>query len=76
LQDVRAAVSEVQLAGVTVRMVTGDNKITAAAIAKECGILFAGSLVLEGPDFRCLSPRQLDELLPILAGTCDEGAPL
>jgi len=26
-------------AGVRVRMVTGDNKITAIAIAKECGII-------------------------------------
>jgi Ca2+ transporting ATPase len=34
-------------------MVTGDNKITARAIAKECGILIdeKTSLVLEGPDF-------------------------
>lgn len=35
-------------------MVTGDMKITARAIAKECGIIKAGdeeSLVLEGVEF-------------------------
>jgi len=33
------AVKACQNAGITVRMVTGDNKITAIAIAKECKIL-------------------------------------
>jgi P-type Ca2+ transporter type 2B len=40
-----------------VRMVTGDNKITAMAIAKECGILtddqtkLSPDCVMEGPEF-------------------------
>jgi len=39
-----------------VRMVTGDNKITAMAIAKECNIINAGTnidndSVMEGPEF-------------------------
>ena len=51
-----------KVAGVTVRMVTGDNKETAIAIAKEAGILekgwtpegdeFAHYTVMEGKDFR------------------------
>ena len=47
-------------AGVTVRMVTGDNAITAEAIAREAGILVDGDggLVLEGPDFRKMSDAE------------------
>lgn len=37
--EVPEAVLTCAQAGVRVRMVTGDNKITAIAIAKECGII-------------------------------------
>jgi P-type Ca2+ transporter type 2C len=37
--DVKDAVKTAQGAGVMVRMVTGDNIITARAIAQQCGIL-------------------------------------
>ena len=47
-------------------MVTGDNKITATAISRECGILRDGGLVMEGPVFRGLTPSQLDAVLPRL----------
>ncbi|KND88147.1 Calcium-transporting ATPase 2 [Tolypocladium ophioglossoides CBS 100239] len=55
-----------QKAGVVVRMVTGDNKITAQAIAKECGILQSNSIIMEGPDFRNLSKLQQEEIIPRL----------
>ncbi|PFH55883.1 hypothetical protein XA68_17466 [Ophiocordyceps unilateralis] len=55
-----------QQAGVVVRMVTGDNKLTAQAIAKECGILQPNSVVMEGPEFRNLSKLQQEELIPTL----------
>jgi len=38
-KEVPDAVKQCQAAGITVRMVTGDNKITAMAIAKECEII-------------------------------------
>ncbi|KAH8637920.1 Calcium-transporting ATPase 2 [Alternaria alternata] len=60
------AVRKAQKAGVTVRMVTGDNMQTARAIATECLIYTEGGLVMEGPDFRRLSTEQLDEMLPRL----------
>ncbi|KAG6008727.1 hypothetical protein E4U21_003922 [Claviceps maximensis] len=55
-----------QKAGVVVRMVTGDNKLTAQAIAKECGILQSDSVVMEGPHFRNLSKREQERIIPKL----------
>ena len=54
------AVKLLRGAGVTVRMVTGDNALTARAIAKEAGILMDSDdgLVLEGPDFRKMSQKE------------------
>jgi Ca2+-transporting ATPase len=60
------AVRKAQKAGVTVRMVTGDNMQTAWAIATECLIYSEGGLVMEGPDFRRLSDEELDNVLPRL----------
>ncbi|KAK2603526.1 plasma membrane calcium [Conoideocrella luteorostrata] len=60
------AVKLCQKAGVTVRMVTGDNKLTAQAIAKECGILQSDSIIMEGPDFRNLSKREQEKIIPKL----------
>ncbi|KAI0396608.1 putative calcium P-type ATPase [Xylariaceae sp. FL0594] len=60
------AVKECQRAGVVVRMVTGDNKLTAQAIAHDCGILEADSVVMEGPEFRNLSKAQQNEIIPRL----------
>ncbi|MFH4975555.1 hypothetical protein AB6A40_002264 [Gnathostoma spinigerum] len=51
--EVPAAIEKVQKAGVTVRMVTGDNINTARSIATCCGILKPGGdfLALEGKEF-------------------------
>uniref|UniRef100_A0A674GRR0 Calcium-transporting ATPase n=1 Tax=Taeniopygia guttata TaxID=59729 RepID=A0A674GRR0_TAEGU len=52
--QVPEAIRKCQRAGITVRMVTGDNLDTARAIAAKCGILPAGSgewLCLEGTEF-------------------------
>lgn len=47
-------------AGVNVRMVTGDNVLTASFIAREAGILEEGGVVMDGPTFRNLSQEELD----------------
>ena len=63
---VAKAVKQCQDAGVKVRMVTGDNVMTASAIATECGIKTADGLVLEGPKFRQMSDEQMDKAIPRL----------
>ncbi|TGZ62342.1 hypothetical protein CRM22_007480 [Opisthorchis felineus] len=51
--EVPAAIRKCQRAGITVRMVTGDNINTARSIALKCGILKPGEnyIVLEGKEF-------------------------
>ena len=63
---VSRAVKQCQDAGVKVRMVTGDNVMTATAIARECGIKTEDGLVLEGPKFREMSYEDMDEVIPHL----------
>ena len=63
---VAEAVSTCQKAGVYVRMVTGDNVLTARAIAEECGIYSPSGLVMEGPNFRKLSKLQMEQIIPNL----------
>ncbi|KAJ8877650.1 hypothetical protein PR048_022105 [Dryococelus australis] len=51
--EVPEAIRRCQMAGITVRMVTGDNLATARSIATKCGILKPGEdfLALEGKQF-------------------------
>ncbi|KAL0268071.1 UNVERIFIED_CONTAM: hypothetical protein PYX00_010146 [Menopon gallinae] len=51
--EVPEAIRKCQRAGITVRMVTGDNVNTARSIATKCGILKPGDdfLILEGKEF-------------------------
>jgi P-type Ca2+ transporter type 2C len=60
------AVRTCQKAGVFVRMVTGDNIITAKAIASDCGIYTPGGIVMEGPQFRKMNKTQMNRVLPRL----------
>lgn len=61
---VKEAVESCLAAGITVRMVTGDNIHTAKAIAKECGILTDNGLAIEGPEFRNKSPDEMRQIIP------------
>lgn len=64
--EVVESVRQCQAAGVFVRMVTGDNFLTAKAIAAECGIYTAGGIAMDGPTFRDLTSEQLDAVIPRL----------
>lgn len=59
------AVAKCNFAGVSVRMVTGDNVVTAKAIAKDCGI-YTDGIVMEGPVFRNLGEAEMKDVLPKL----------
>lgn len=65
-KEVPLAVAQCQRAGLTIRMVTGDNYLTASKIARECGILFGSGIAIEGPDFRALSEEKKMEIIPRL----------
>ena len=65
-EGVADAVRDCQNAGVFVRMVTGDNLLTAKAIATECGIYTEGGVIMEGPTFRRLSKAEMNHVIPHL----------
>ncbi len=61
------AIKEVQNAGIQVVMVTGDRKETAAAIAKEAGLLTKPEhVVLTSPELAAMSDDELKKVLPNL----------
>ncbi|VDN57768.1 unnamed protein product [Dracunculus medinensis] len=74
--EVPEAIAKCQRAGITVRMVTGDNINTARSIATSCGILRPGEdfIALEGKDFNArirnekgeVSQEKLDAIWPKL----------
>jgi Ca2+-transporting ATPase len=66
-EEVPEAVLSCQAAGITVRMVTGDNLSTAKCIAKECHIYDEkAGLAIEGPAFAKMSDQDVDQILPNL----------
>ncbi|PPQ77122.1 hypothetical protein CVT25_010816 [Psilocybe cyanescens] len=60
------AVRKCHRAGVTVKMCTGDNVLTARSIATQCGIFTKGGIIMEGPVFRQLSQAEMIEIVPRL----------
>ncbi|KAJ3298009.1 Calcium-transporting ATPase 10, plasma membrane-type [Borealophlyctis nickersoniae] len=65
-KEVPGAVAVCQKAGLTIRMVTGDNILTACKIARECGIMFGDGVALEGPVFRAMTEPEKIAVIPRL----------
>ncbi|KAA6396110.1 MAG: putative calcium-translocating P-type ATPase [Streblomastix strix] len=66
-EEVPFAINDCHDAHIVVRMVTGDNIITAMHIAEECGIYDpAKGIAMEGPVFRALPPEDQLRVLPKL----------
>lgn len=57
------AVADAKLGGIKTVMITGDHKITAAAIAKKIGIMQDGDIALEGTELDKMSDDELMEKL-------------
>ncbi len=65
--EVPKAIKDVKGAGVKIIMITGDNKETARAIAKECGIIDyynKDDIVLDGTDLSNMSDEEIGKILP------------
>ena len=60
----KAAVAECIAAGIRPIMITGDHKVTAAAIAKEIGILTPGTEAVEGSVIESMSDEELRAFVP------------
>ena len=63
-EGVAEAVQTAQKAGVKVMMVTGDNPLTAAAVAKSVHIYKEGDLVVTGKELNSMDDEALEKILP------------
>lgn len=66
--QVPEAIRKCQRAGITVRMVTGDNINTARAIAIKCGIIHPGE------DFLCIEGKEFNRRIRNEKGEVSTGA--
>ena len=62
--EAKEAIKKAKDAGIGVIMITGDNKITAMALAKEAGIYAEGDGILTDKDLDALSEEELAKKLP------------
>ena len=61
-EEAKVAVQQCKAAGIKPVMITGDHKITAAAIAKQLGIMSENDGILTGTDVELLTDGQLREI--------------
>jgi Ca2+-transporting ATPase len=61
--EVKAAIAECHSAGIHTVMITGDHPATAAAIARDIGLLKPGELVINGRELGAMSPEAYDDIV-------------
>lgn len=61
--EVKVAIATCTSAGIRTVMITGDHRTTAAAIARELGILRKGELVLTGSELDAMDSREFEEIV-------------
>ena len=62
--EVKDAVNSCKTAGIEVKMLTGDNIVTASAIAEELGLLEEGHVAVEASYLEKLSDEEFSKVLP------------
>ncbi|MCL2220866.1 MAG: cation-translocating P-type ATPase [Oscillospiraceae bacterium] len=60
-EEAKESIEKCQAAGINVKMITGDHKLTAAAAARQLGIIGSGGEVLDGSEIDALSDDALTE---------------
>ncbi|KMT21390.1 calcium-translocating P-type ATPase, SERCA-type [Clostridium cylindrosporum] len=62
-EEVKDAILECRLAGITPVMITGDHKLTAQAIADKLGMIEKDSMVITGEELDRMSDAKLDSVI-------------
>ncbi|GIM28529.1 calcium-translocating P-type ATPase, PMCA-type [Clostridium polyendosporum] len=62
-EEVYHAVQKCSAAGIGIKILTGDNKVTASAIAKQLGILKEDSIVIDANEIDDLSDKELEDII-------------
>jgi Ca2+-transporting ATPase len=60
-EEVKSSIEQCHGAGINVKMITGDHKITAGAIARALGIMHSDSEVVDGFDLNNMNDTELKE---------------
>ncbi len=68
------AVADAKRAGIRTVMITGDHKVTAAAIARQIGIFEQGDLAVTGTELDAMTEEELDRDIQKNIGVC-QGIP-
>lgn len=66
-EGVKEAIRECNDAGIEVKMITGDHKLTAMAIAREIGLWKENSIAVTGPELCAMSDSELDSKIDSIA---------